>query len=188
MNAVVAVDVVTANRFFLVLTLVANVGVAAWLVGRRPRWIVAAVGSRAVSLAAVVATVTTAGSLYYSEIADYTPCVLCWYQRICMYPLVVVLVVGALRRDRGAWKYAAPFVIVGAPLSLYHWLVERVPVLSDSVACSASAPCTVPYFEELGYVTLAFMALSAFVLIGVLLAIEARHQYSFSRLGEDRPS
>jgi disulfide bond formation protein DsbB len=116
--------------------------------------------------------VCTLGSLYYSEIANFVPCRLCWYQRICMYPLAVILVVGLLRRDRLVRWYAAPFVIVGAPLSLYHWLVERVDFFAKSSACTLEAPCTVPWFEELGYVTLAFMALSGFLLIGTLLVTD----------------
>ena len=86
-----------------------------------------------------------------------------------MYPLVAILAVGVLRRDRNVGWYAAPFVIVGAPLALYHWLVERVPSLAESSSCSVFVPCSVPYFEELGYVTLAFMDMSAFLLIGALL-------------------
>lgn len=176
-------DVDAANRFFLVLTLVANAAVVAvalaWVAGRasaggRRLWerLVTAVGPQAVHLALAVAVVTTAGSLYYSEVRHFTPCVLCWYQRICMYPLVPILAVGALRRDRALRLYAVTFVVVGAPLALYHWLVERVPSLSDSIACSATAPCSVPYFEELGYVTLSFMCLSAFLLVGALLLVD----------------
>lgn len=168
-------DVEVANRFFLVLTLVANVGfvvlaLALGVRGARDR-VVALVGPQAVPLALLVAFVATAGSLYYSESAGFTPCLLCWYQRICMYPLVPILAVGAVRRDSAVGLYAAAFVVVGAPLSLYHWLVERVDALSDSVSCSATAPCSVPPFEELGYVTLPFMAMSAFLLIGALLVV-----------------
>jgi hypothetical protein len=65
--------------------------------------------------------------------------------------------------------YAAPFVVLGAPVSLYHWLVERVPSLAEGTSCSVFAPCSIPFFEELGYITLAFMAMSAFLLIGALL-------------------
>ena len=82
---------------------------------------------------------------------------------------LVLLLVGVLQKDRRVFWYAAPFVAIGAPLALYHWLVERVPSLSDSTSCSVFVPCNVPYFEELGYVTLAFMDLSAFLLIGALL-------------------
>jgi len=172
-----------ANTFFTILTLLANAAVIVAvvlalgaLVSRRVRdvgtAVVRTVGPSAPLVAWIVATVTTFGSLYYSEIANFVPCRLCWYQRICMYPLAVILLIGLLLRDRRVRWYAAPFVVVGAPLSLYHWLVERVEFFAKSSACSAEAPCTVPWFQELGYVTLAFMALSAFLLIGTLLAAD----------------
>ena len=126
-------------------------------------------GALAMPLAWLVATVTTAGSLYYSKVVGYTPCELCWYQRIVMYPLVIVLGVAALRKDRAVWITGLVFVVIGAPLSLYHWLVERVPAFEESSSCSAITPCSTPYFEKLGFVTLAWMAMSSFLLIGVLL-------------------
>jgi disulfide bond formation protein DsbB len=141
------------------------VGVVALLGGRTVgRRVVGVLGPRAPLIALVVAAVATAGSLYYSEIVGYIPCELCWYQRICMYPLAAVLAVGVI------W-YAAPFVVFGAPVSLYHYLVERVPSLAEGSSCSVFVPCNVPYFEELGYITLAFMALSAFLLVGALLVV-----------------
>jgi hypothetical protein len=172
-----------ANTFFTILTLLANVAVivaAVLALGAlaSPRIrsvgaaLLGAVGPSARAFAWIVATVTTLGSLYYSEIANFVPCRLCWYQRICMYPLAVILLVGLLLKDRRVRWYAAPFVIVGAPLSLYHWLVERVDFFAKSSSCSAEAPCTVPWFQELGYVTLAFMALSAFLLVGTLLVVD----------------
>jgi Disulfide bond formation protein DsbB len=172
-----------ANTFFTILTLLANAAVIiaavfalGALVSRRMRAagvaLLDAVGPSARLLAWIVAAVTTLGSLYYSEIANFVPCRLCWYQRICMYPLAVILLVGLLLRDRRVRWYAVPFVIVGVPISLYHWLVERVDFFAKSSSCSAEAPCTVPWFQELGYVTLAFMALSAFLLIGTLLLVD----------------
>jgi Disulfide bond formation protein DsbB len=179
----------TANKFFLVLTIVADVGVvvlapvALSSLAARDRpgagsvraGLVEWIGPQARALAFVVAAMATAGSLYYSEVAHFVPCELCWYQRICMYPLSAILLVGLLRRDRAVRWYAAPFVIVGAPLSLYHWLVERVPAFADTSSCSVVAPCTTPYFEELGFVTLAFMAMSAFLLIGTLLLVDCAY-------------
>jgi disulfide bond formation protein DsbB len=169
-----------ANNFFLVLTLLADAAVVLGIVGalaaaasRRAREVVLGavelVGPWSITIAFVVAAVTTAGSLYYSESAGFTPCELCWYQRIVMYPLVVVLLVAWLRRDRAAWITAAPFVVIGAPLSFYHWLVERVPSLAEGISCSLDAPCAVPYFQKLGFVTLAWMCMSSFLLIGTLL-------------------
>jgi disulfide bond formation protein DsbB len=176
-------DVEVANPFFTILTLVANaavvvavlLGIGA-LVSGSVRSIavrlVDRVGPSARVLAWLVAAVATVGSLYYSEIADFVPCRLCWFQRICMYPLAAILLVGLLLRDHRVRWYAAPFVVVGAPIALYHWLVER-GVFADSDACSATVPCAVPWFEELGFVTLAFMALSGFLLIGTLLVVDA---------------
>ncbi|MEX1008624.1 MAG: disulfide bond formation protein B [Acidimicrobiia bacterium] len=175
-------NVRVATNFFLVLTLVADavvaaavvLGVAA-LVFRRARdaWFAVArfVGPQALLVAWIVAIVTTLGSLYYSLHAGFIPCELCWYQRIAMYPLVVVLGVGWLRGDAKAWITAAPFLVVGAPLSLYHWLVERVPSFAEGSSCSTVAPCTAPYFEKLGFVTLAWMCMSSFLLIGTMLAL-----------------
>ncbi len=165
---------------FVVLALVANLLVAlavvaaiAAVVSRRARLRVGvlarAIGRYALAGATAVAAVTTAGSLYYSEHAGFVPCELCWYQRILMYPLVIVLGVALLRRTRGVWHTAALFVVIGAPISLYHWLVERVPSLAEGSSCSALVPCSVPYFERLGFVTLAWMCLSSFLLIAVLL-------------------
>lgn len=177
-------DVDVATNFFLVLTFVADAIVAfavlaalAALVSPGARAVVVSwarvVAPQAVVFAWIVATVTTLGSLYYSEHAGFVPCELCWYQRIVMYPLVIVLGVAVLRRDRAVWITTAVFVTIGAPLSLYHWLVERVPAFEQSSSCSATTPCSAPWFEKLGFVTLAWMAMSAFLLIGVLMVCTA---------------
>jgi disulfide bond formation protein DsbB len=185
-----------ATNFFLVLTLVADavvvagalLGLAA-LVSKRARAraldVARFVGPQAVLVAWIVALVTMLGSLYYSEHAGYLPCELCWYQRILMYPLVIVLGVGWLRRDRKVWMTAAPFVVIGAPLSLYHWLVERVPSFAESSSCSIVAPCTAPYFEKLGFVTLAWMCLSSFLLIGTLLVLSVVAQRDAATTEQD---
>jgi disulfide bond formation protein DsbB len=189
-----------ATDFFVVLTFFANVAVAlAIVVGITSLFsgsvrgaigaLAASIGAQGLLLAAwVVAIVTTAGSLYYSLHAGYVPCELCWYQRIAMYPLVVVLGVGWLRGDRKAWITAAPFVVIGAPLSLYHWLVERVPSFAESSSCSAFAPCTAPYFEKYGYLTLAWMCLSSFLLIGTLLVLSVVAQRAARGVGDDAPT
>lgn len=185
-------DTETFNSVFTALAIVANiafvalaiVGIAALVPAGRPlsSRVVAVVGPRARLLALLVAATATLGSLYYSEIAGFLPCELCWYQRICMYPLVAILAIGVVRRDRAVTWYAAPFVVAGAPVALYHWLLERVPSLADSTSCSAFVPCTVPYFQELGYVTLAFMSMSAFLLIGALLVLGRAHDRTTSEV------
>lgn len=189
----------TANIVFTILTILADVAVVALVLaavaartgtgaGRRARRALTVLGPRAGVLAASIAVVTTLGSLYYSEIVGYFPCELCWYQRITMYPLSAILVVGLLRRDVAARWYALPFVVVGIPLSLYHWLVERVPSLAEGSSCSAFVPCSIPYFQELGYITLAFMDLSAFLLIGALLLVAARRPPASDPPASDPPA
>lgn len=122
-------------------------------------------------LAWAIAAVATAGSLYFSEIADFQPCRLCWMQRIAMYPLAVVLLVAALRRDlRGAVLYAAAFPLIGALISGYHLYIEANPE-AESASCKAGVPCSVKWIDEFGYVTLPMLALTAFLAIAALLAL-----------------
>lgn len=171
-----------ANSLFTVLTLLANAFVVLALVAalvalvsasarQSLRGVLTKTAPFATRAAAAVAVVTTLGSLYYSQVIGWLPCELCWYQRICMFPLSAILVVGVIRRDKGVAWYALPFLVAGIPLALYHWLVERVPSLAEGSSCSAFVPCSIPYFQELGYITLAFMDMSAFILIAVLLII-----------------
>lgn len=124
----------------------------------------------ALPLAWLVALVSTLGSLYFSEVADYLPCTLCWYQRIAMYPLAVILGIATFRKDRGVKVYAVPVAAIGAGISLYHWLLERFPDIEVG-ACSAIVPCSAPWFTVYGSVTLAFMALSGFLFIIVSLLL-----------------
>lgn len=176
-------NVDTANNFYLVLALFADAVVLfallfalAALVSKRAREVAtgmaAGIAPHANLLGFVVALVVTTGSLYYSEHAGFIPCQLCWFQRILMYPLVIVLGIAALRKDRRAWMTVLPFVVIGAGVSTYHWLVERVPAFAESSSCSLEAPCTAPWFEKLGFVTLAWMALSGFLLIGTLMVCQ----------------
>ena len=127
------------------------------------------VGPQALTLAAVVALVSTLGSLYLSEVANFTPCRLCWFQRIAIYPLVVVLGVGAVRKDMGVRLTGGILAGIGACISIWHLLVERYPTL-ESTSCDPLNPCSFKWIEEFGYLTIPGMALSGFALIGVLLA------------------
>ena len=99
----------------------------------------AAVTPAALTLAAGVAVVATLGSLYYSEVADFPPCRLCWFQRIGMYPLAVILPVAAWRRDRQVRWYALPLAVGGGAVSIYHVLVERFPSLESRVTSPTRA-------------------------------------------------
>lgn len=128
------------------------------------------VSEQALGLAFVVAAVAMAGSLYFSEVAHFPPCRLCWYQRISMYPLVPLLGLAAWRRDVGIRPYAALLAGIGAITSSYHVLLERYPTLESGV-CDPTNPCTLIWVRRFGYLTIPTMALSAFAVILTLLAV-----------------
>ena len=120
-------------------------------------------------MAWAVALVATLGSLYYSEIAHFVPCRLCWFQRIAMYPLAILLFGIALRRDyRNSFLYAIAFPVIGLGVSLYHVYIERNPD-AESQSCRQGASCATKWIEELGFVTLPTLAGTAFATIIVLL-------------------
>ncbi len=111
-----------------------------------------------------------AGSLYYSEVAHFVPCKLCWYQRIAAYPLGVLLPVAAIRRDRDVWFYVVPLATVGAGFAIYHAQLQAFPAQGSSF-CTVTEPCTTRYVWEWGFMSLPLMALSAFVVIITLVLI-----------------
>jgi disulfide bond formation protein DsbB len=128
----------------------------------------------AIVAAWVPAVLAMAGSLYYSEIAHYQPCTLCWYQRIAMYPLVLILGIAAWRRDLGVRIYAIPLAAVGAVISAYHYLLEWFPAL-DTGACTVGIPCTQVWFRQFGFVSMPLLALIAFLLVIAFLAAAIRN-------------
>ena len=145
---------------------------AMWLLGRvwaAPRRALGALRESLAGgelwLAAIVAVVATAGSLYFSEVADFVPCRLCWFQRIAMYPLAVMLPFAAIRKDfRNAPLYALPMTLAGAGVAIYHIYIENNPG-AESAGCKISAPCSTKWIDEFGYVTIPTLALTAFVVV-----------------------
>ena len=171
----------TVSLFLALLAVVAELAVAAALflaaagrvspsLARIRTAAVETIGPQALTLAFAVAAVAMAGSLYFSEVAHFTPCRLCWYQRICMYPLVPMLGLAAWRGDRSIRPYAAVLAAIGALIAAYHVLLERYPTLETSV-CEPTTPCTVVWVRRFGYLTIPAMALSAFALILTLMAV-----------------
>ena len=172
-------DTETAQLFFGLLTLAAAAGglslIALRLVAATGNEGAArlgrALGDAGVWLAFLVAATATLGSLYFSEVADFVPCRLCWFQRIAMYPLSVILLVGALRKDAGVKWYAVPIATIGAAISAWHTLIEWRPAL-DNGQCELTGPsCTFVWFREFGFLSLATMALIGFLTILILLLV-----------------
>lgn len=159
------------NRFLAILVLMALLVVVALMfrpvrkaasrsgLGESWRW--AAFG---------VAALATAGSLVFSEVIGYEPCELCWYQRITMYPMVVIFGVDLGGSGSRTRRYALPLAVVGLAISIYHYLLQVFPGSGGGV-CGTGVSCSARYVEEFGFVSIPFMAGAAFALIiAILLA------------------
>jgi disulfide bond formation protein DsbB len=177
------VSVVRVSTFFATGTIILGIlvlsGALLWLAARFSPgaarfWgsVSDALGEQALLLAWLMAMAATLGSLYYSEIAGFVPCTFCWYQRIAMYPLAVILGIAAFRRDRDVWWFAVPLAAAGAGLAAYHYLIQHVPELAGG-ACSVGVPCTAAYVWRFGFVSIPLMALVSFAVI-LLLAVVSR--------------
>ena len=127
----------------------------------------------AIRAAFAAALMAMLGSLYLSEIVGFVPCELCWFQRIAMYPLVIVLGVGGLRRDLDVWRTALPLSAIGTAISAYHVVVQRAPNL-EVAECSGAVPCSAIYVTVWGFVSIPVMAGGVFVLVSAIMIALAR--------------
>ncbi len=118
----------------------------------------------------IVALTAMLGSLYFSEVALYIPCTLCWYQRILMYPLVLILLVSLIEGDKGVFKYVLPFSVIGLGVSAYHYLLQ-LGAFGDATGCTIGVPCNARYINWLGFITIPALALTAFILITTISLI-----------------
>lgn len=105
------------------------------------------------------------GSLYFSEIRQYEPCLLCWYQRILMYPFALILGIAVVRKDYKISFYTMIMAAIGGLISLYHYSLQKVPFMADNAVTCGRVPCTGQYINWLGFITIPFLALTAFIII-----------------------
>jgi disulfide bond formation protein DsbB len=105
------------------------------------------------------------GSLYFSEIRQYEPCELCWYQRILMYPFVVILGIATAIKDYRITLYTMILSIIGAGISLYHYGIQKLSFLTETAPACGRVPCTGAYINWFGFITIPFLALIAFIII-----------------------
>jgi disulfide bond formation protein DsbB len=123
--------------------------------------------------------IATLGSLFFSEVMHLVPCLLCWYQRIAMYPLVLILTVGILLRDRHLKYYVLPLSIIGLGISTYHNLLYY-GIIPESIApCTAGISCTTRQIEWLGFITIPLMALTAFIVIIISMLFYKQEEGSY---------
>jgi disulfide bond formation protein DsbB len=137
-------------------------------------------------VALLAAWLATCGSLFISEVIGWQPCLLCWYQRIAMYPLALLLPIGILRRDRGLHFYVLPLALLGAPISLYHYLLIKTNLFPPP-PCTAGIPCTVDYIDWFGFINIPFLALTAFLIIIVAISAAALTAAPEDLADEDAP-
>ena len=119
----------------------------------------------------VVAAVATGGSLFFSEVAGFVPCELCWFQRICMYPLSILTLFAAVHGDNRFARYLLPFPVIGACVSIYHLLIENQVIAEPSACRIGGAGCAVKWINYFGYMTIPMLTLTGFVLLIEFLAL-----------------
>jgi len=118
-----------------------------------------------------IALVGMVGSLFFSEVMQYPPCALCWYQRIALYPLVIILAVGIILKDKRVKAYGLPFCVAGLAIAAYHNLLYY-GIISETLApCSQGVSCTDQQFEMFGFITIPMLSLCSFAAIGICLLL-----------------
>ncbi len=117
----------------------------------------------------VVALVATVGSLFFSEVMGLPPCVLCWYQRVAMYPLVLIIATAIVTRDARVRAYALPLCLAGLAVSVYHNLLYYGVIPATLTPCSEGASCTEKQIEWLGFITIPLMGLASFAAAALCL-------------------
>lgn len=122
-------------------------------------------------IALVQALVATLGSLFFSEVMKWAPCTLCWYQRILMYPLVLLIPVGIIKKDKSLPLYVLPISIVGGLIALYHNLLYYHILPESAAPCTAGISCTTRFFAWFGFITIPLLSLVAFVIITFLMVL-----------------
>lgn len=127
-------------------------------------------------LAWLVAVAAMLGSLYFSEIRGFIPCELCWYQRILMYPLSLILGIAAFYDEEKIKKYVLPLSILGILVSSFHYMEQKIPGFAASNPCTQGVPCNVQYINWFGFITIPFLALIGFTLITILLLVNRKQQ------------
>lgn len=118
--------------------------------------------------------VATLGSLFYSEIMGYTPCELCWIQRIFMYPLVFIYGTALLRKNVHIALPGLIMSVIGLCVSIYHYSLQKLPALQDAGGFCGDVPCTLQYVNYMGFITIPFLAGLAFIMMIVLHVLVIR--------------
>lgn len=122
----------------------------------------------------LLAAVATLGSLFFSEVMKFPPCILCWYQRICMYPLVLILLAGLFPFNKSVLRFSTPLTMVGWGIAIYHNLLYYKILPESAAPCVQGISCTTVQIEWFGFITIPFLSLVGFSSILILLFVTSR--------------
>ena len=125
----------------------------------------------------LIASGSALGSLFFSDVMGFTPCVLCWYQRIALFPLVLMLPMGLFPFDAKAAKFALPLTVTGLLTAVYHNLLYAGLIPKNIQPCAQGVPCTEKYIELFGFVSIPLLSLLAFAAMTALLIIVKRRNH-----------
>lgn len=132
------------------------------------------ISTTVILLCFLVASVATLGSLFFSEIMNFVPCSMCWYQRIFMYPLVLIFLINLLYPDDKLFKYSMPLVATGLFFSIYHNLLMFDIIPASVVPCVSGVPCSTEYINWFGFITIPLLSFIAYFLLFILLVLGKR--------------
>ncbi|MBI2029822.1 disulfide bond formation protein B [Candidatus Gottesmanbacteria bacterium] len=165
--------------FLSILTLIANIVILLFLFLKKFRdYVITIANKYGLVFAYIVSIIATLGSLFLSEVAHFTPCLLCWYQRILMYPQAIILLVALFMKFTKEIKYYCIALSgVGFVLAIYHYYLQLFG--NPAIPCSTvgiSESCATRPFTHFGYITIPFMAATAFLLIILSMLFTAKIQ------------
>ncbi|WP_416731697.1 disulfide oxidoreductase [Fictibacillus sp. JL2B1089] len=126
-------------------------------------------GNKPLLIAWITSIVSLVGSLFFSEVMKFVPCNFCWYQRILMYPLVIVLGVAFYQQDHKVTRYVLPLSFLGIIVSGYHYALQKIPALKAFEVCTSGVPCSGQYINWLGFITIPLLAFFGFMIITICM-------------------
>ncbi|MFC0237351.1 disulfide oxidoreductase [Fictibacillus phosphorivorans] len=126
-------------------------------------------GNKPLLIAWLASIVSMVGSLFFSEVMKFVPCNFCWYQRILMYPLVILLGVAFYQQDHKVTRYVLPLSILGIIVSGYHYALQKIPALKAFEVCTSGVPCSGQYINWLGFITIPLLAFVGFTIITICM-------------------
>ena len=178
-------DVDAFTKILSILTLLGNVFVVLLFIARvlyksLYARVMTLLGTNVLLLGLIVALGATVGSYVYATVTGYPACILCWIQRIFMYPLPFILALAYVRKDHAVLPYVLMLSLVGGAVSLYNWVKDMLALYTHySLACPVVVglpSCDHIYVDEYGYITIAMFALNAFLLIAIIIYAGMKHR------------